>query len=161
MRKSVILLMTLLFFTFLTACGEDPVQSDLLNYVNNELSKLQKTESDISNKINGVIGTNYKNDEITYETLDKEIIPKYKKFLGQVEGVEPKTPEVKQVHELYIDSVHQEYNALVQLMSAIENNDSNLTVESNEKINLSAKKSREFTSKLTELASKHGIEMKK
>ena len=50
-----------------------------------------------------------------------------------------------------------QYNALVQIMAAIEQLDTNIIVNANEKMSEGRKKLREFETKLVELAEEHNV----
>jgi hypothetical protein len=151
-----VLIITMLF----AGCGEDPIQKDLLNYVNNEIPKIASLESDALDKYNSVTGDNYNTDEETYTALSDSIIPKYRNFITKLEEIKPQTPEVKALHELYIEAANNQYNAFVQLKAAIETQDTNMVSQANEKLDKGRKGLRDFQDKIAELAKKHNVEFK-
>ena len=152
---SIIIMITL----FLFGCGQDPVQQDLLNYLNNEMPELADLESEVLKDYESVTGPNYKNDLETYKVITGKVIPKYRNFISKLEAIQPKTSEVRELHELYIGAVNKQYNAIVQISAAIFNQDANLVVQANEKLNEGRKEIRNFHNKLQELASKHNVEI--
>jgi Tfp pilus assembly protein PilP len=159
-RRKVSQTIISLFVVILMLVGcssSDPVQEDLLNYWNNEILTLDAEETKILDAYASVTGDNYKNDEDVLKVLE-EITPKYKTLSEKIESIRPETKEVKELHELYISATNTQYNAFLQLTSAIEKEDVNLVVEANEKIDTANKALRDFDSKLAELQVKHNIE---
>jgi len=140
--------------------GKDPVQEELLTYVNKELPKVDKMETAVLTQYANITGENYENDEVFYTTLDGVIIPDYRAYTEKVEEIEPETPEVRAIHELLIDSVNNRYNAFVLIKAALENGDSTQIVASNEKLDKARKARRDFMFQLKDLAKKHNVELK-
>lgn len=157
--KTKFFILFILFLSLLTGCGQDPVQEDLLNYVNVELAKTTSLENEAINAYEGVTGSNYKNDVESYAVLNNIVIPKYHEFINRIESIQPKTEEVRQIHELHISSVNKQYNALLKLMTAIENGDSDKVIEANEMLSNSRSDMRNYKARLNELGKKYDVKI--
>ena len=83
--------------------------------------------------------------------------PSVRKFVEGLEEIKPKTKEVQELHELYVEAANMQYNALVQIMAAIEQLDTNIIANANEKMSEGRKKLREFETKLLELAEEQNV----
>lgn len=84
-----------LFAILLTGCSNDPVQDDLLNYINKEIEVVADLENKAVSKYESVTGVNYTNDQTLYDALLDEIIPTYQDFLKKLEDISIETDEVK------------------------------------------------------------------
>ena len=83
--------MTMLLSVVCFGWSQDPVQEDLLNYINTELPTVADLETEAMQKYESVTGDNYTDDFVLYETLSNEIIPTYRKFVEGLEELKPKT----------------------------------------------------------------------
>lgn len=162
MKRYVVFMVMIIFvLLLLSGCWQDPVQEDLLDYINNKLTPLVETEEQIINRYDSVIGENYTSDEVTYKVLTEEVIPKYRDFVEKLEEIQPQTEEVQEVHEIYLSAVNKQYNAMTQVAAAIEQLDTNLIVQANEKMAEGRSEIRTFQSKLHTLAKEHNVEIQK
>ncbi len=158
-RRMAYLVTISLAMLFLVGCVQDPVQEDLLNYLNNEIAPLAETETQIIDSYDSVVGENYTSDEELYRVLSEDVMPKYRDFSAKLEEIQPQTQEVREVHELYITAVNKQYNAIVQMIAALENQDMNLIVEANEKLSEGRSDIRSFNNSLETLAAEHDVEI--
>jgi len=126
-------ILVLLPLLLLTACTS--VQDDLTTYVDDTLPPLFKTESEVINKYDSVIGNNYVNDSVLYTTLIGEVIPEYNDFIDDLEHVEIETDEVQKVHDHFIKAAKTQEKGFEILKTAIEKQDSAEVEKANQKIN--------------------------
>ncbi|MFE1242854.1 hypothetical protein ACFW35_01890 [Fictibacillus sp. NPDC058756] len=91
--KNYVLMGILCFIFILSGCG-DPVQDELLNYVNEEMRALGDKEGEIVEKYADVTGLNYTDDATLYNALKEEIIPEYNVFIKDLEAVEIDSDEL-------------------------------------------------------------------
>lgn len=98
MRTKMLFGLVLIALVF-TGCFSDPVQDDLINYINSELAPLADLEAEAIEKYESVVGINYTSDIIVYNTLIREVVPTYRKFVDRLEKIRPRTKEVQEVHE--------------------------------------------------------------
>ncbi len=138
-------------------CNKDPIQADLLDYINKDLKELAELESAAVDAYGGSTGDNYTSDEELYQTLNTTVIPKYKEFNSRLEKVSIATSEVKDVHEKYISASNKQYQAFLKLQIAIEKQDKNLVLESNALLDSARKDLRDWKFELNELCKSHDV----
>ncbi|WNB92535.1 hypothetical protein [Bacillus sp. NEB1478] len=156
------LLASILFLVFiLSGCGDDPVQEDLLHYVNKEAPKLAKEEGKAVGAYSSVTGTNYTDDLTMYNVLLDEVIPQYNEFIDDLESVDVKTDELRKIHENYIEAANIQASAFLTLVTALENQDSALVNEANEKLNTARTMLRDYQQDIKKLAKEHDVELNK
>jgi len=136
--------------------GNDTVQDDLLNYINEQLIPVQTEESTLIQKYNETLDDPNNGDTELYDTL-QSIIPDYKEVIERIESIQPETPEVRKLHEMYIATANKQFNAMVQMQAAAEKHDTNIVSEANEKLDEARKGEREFNNALEELSKSHNI----
>ncbi|MBH0169180.1 hypothetical protein [Fictibacillus sp. 18YEL24] len=159
MRKYV-LASVLFLICILSGCG-DPIKDDLLNYVNEEMPTIGKEESTIIGKYDNVTGSNYTDDQTLYDALKVEIIPSYNEFIKELEAVEIDTEELRKLHENFIEAANIQASAFLLIVSAIENQDSTMINEANEKLNTARKMMRDYKNDVEKLAKKHDVKLEK
>ncbi|WP_066249892.1 hypothetical protein [Neobacillus drentensis] len=144
----------------LSGCSGDPVQDDLLNYVNKEMKEVGKLESTAVSAYEGVSGTNYQDDQTMYDALMKDVIPNYSEFVKELESVKIKTDEVREIHEIYIEGANIQMNAFAKIKQALENQDADLIQEANDMLADARSHIREYQTKLNKLAKEHDVDIK-
>ncbi|MBE6694028.1 MAG: hypothetical protein E7589_04620 [Ruminococcaceae bacterium] len=137
--------------------GEDAVQSDLLDYINNDMTDVSALDSDVVDLYNKA--KNSVNDYTMYQILCDEVIPKSKELIEKAEAVEIGTDEVKAAHELYLDAINKQNQALTLMLSALENQDYTVLTQANEKLDESRRLMRDYESELKALAKEHDVEI--
>lgn len=151
----------ILFLVFiLSGCG-DPAQDDLLDYVNEQMPTLADDETEIVGKYAAVTGMNYTDDQTLYETLKGEIIPEYNQFIKDLEAVEIETDELRKIHEDYIEATNIQASAFLLIVTAIENQDSAMINEANQKLNTARKMMRDYNNDVKKLAKEHDVKLEK
>lgn len=158
MKKGLIILFVFLITITLYGCGNDVVQEDLLNYINEELPKIVDLESTVIEGYDNVSGNNYTNDEVMYLSIRDEILPASLRLIEAAEDITPETKEVKDIHEIYISAINTQNSAFTTILSALETQDYEKISIANEKLDDSRKKMRDYTSSITELAKEHNVE---
>jgi len=154
------LLPVALISAILAGCGSNPVQDDLISYLNEDLRPLADEETEIMGIYESITGENYADDESLYAEMEN-LIPRYRDYVAKVEEIRPETDEVKELHELYITASNKQYNAMVQISAALENQDVNLVSEANGKLDEARSGMREYRNRLEALAKKHDVEFEK
>ncbi|MBN8209780.1 hypothetical protein JI666_13570 [Bacillus sp. NTK071] len=150
------------FIALLALVGcSDPVQEDLLHYVNDEMPALVDEETAIIDLYDSVIGPNHQDDSITYQTLTAEVIPQYVGYIDRVQKVEVETSELREIHENYIDALHLQHSAFLGVVSAIEHQDYSEMDAANAKLQEAGKMMRDYQADVSVLAEEHGVELKK
>ncbi|MHA7138117.1 hypothetical protein ACRTEV_12730 [Rossellomorea arthrocnemi] len=142
----------------LSGCS-DPVQDDLLNYINEDMKPLAVLEEEAIAEYDSVTGDNYVDDMTTYIHIEEVVVPMYRDFIEQLEAVDPETSEVKELHESYIEAVNIQNNAMLRLLAAIEQQDYEMVADANEMLAEGRAGIRSFTSELERLAEEHNVEI--
>ncbi|WP_409294299.1 hypothetical protein V1498_13870 [Peribacillus sp. SCS-26] len=141
----------------LAGCGSDPVQDEILKYVNEEMPKLADKEEKVIKDYESITGQNYTDDQTMYDKLQGTIIPKYNEFISDLEGVEVDSKDLSNIHEGYIEAVNIQGEAFVKMTEAIEKQDSGLIAEANSMLADARKKMRTFQSDIKGLAKEHDV----
>ncbi|TYR80771.1 hypothetical protein FZC66_10430 [Priestia megaterium] len=158
MKKRIALLIPLLFL--LSACFNDPIQDDLIDYSNNDLSKASELEARAIEAYDSVSGDNYTDDAAMYTAMVNEVIPQYRKFIDELEEIKVETDELRDIHEGYIKAANTQYNAFVKIVSALDKRDRTLIVEANEMLDEARKGIRQYLTDIERLAKEHDVEFK-
>ena len=156
--KKFINFIGLVFLVLLLGCS-DPVQEELLTYINDDLAELGELEGEAIGTYDSVTGANYTDDFVLYDALTLEIIPIYLEFIGELESVEISSSELREIHENYIDAANNQHIAFTKLVAALENQDANAIEEVNSMLAESRKMMRQYNYDLQELAEKHNVEI--
>jgi len=150
------------FFLFgILFIGLSSCSNDLLNYVNKYLPKVADKETEALDFYDSVRGDNYTDDESMYYTIQNNVLPIYSAFIDELEPIANnlKTPEVKEVHEKYIEAANTQFSAFILILSALENQDYNQMAKANEKLDLGRKLLREWKSELEKLCEENNVEL--
>lgn len=136
--------------------GGDPVQDDLLDYVNNDMTEIVKLDEEVSELYETARSSG--SDYTIYGILLDQVIPKSRELIEKAEAVEVETDELEKLHELYLDALNKQDQAFTLLLSAIEEQDFATVTQANEKLDDARKLMREYISKLEKLAEEHNVE---
>ncbi|MED3574667.1 hypothetical protein [Cytobacillus praedii] len=156
MKKILISLFSVLIL--LTACS-NPIQDDLLSYINDDITPLADLELEAMNAFDNVTGANYTDDETTYNTLIDEVVPIYSEFIDELETIMPDTDEVSKLHEQYIDAANLQHSAFVNILDALEIGDTELITEANQKLAEARQEIRTYEQNIKKLAEENNVEL--
>lgn len=148
-----------LFTLLLSGCFSDPVQEELLVYLNEELPDITKLEINAINAYDSVTGANYSSDQELYDVLLLDVIPTYQEFAGKLEAIRLETDEVREIHEDYIEGVNLQYNAFNKIITALEQQDRAMIEEANVMLDEARKILRDFNFSIEKLANEHEVEL--
>ncbi|MEH7416184.1 hypothetical protein V7266_12945 [Neobacillus drentensis] len=148
------------FILLLSGCFNDPVQDDLLNYVNKEMKQAGKLEAAAVSAYEGVSGANYTDDQTMYDALTKKVIPNYNEFIKELDSVNIETDELKKIHEIYIEGADIQFKAFITIKQALEEQDPALVQEANDMLADAREHIRDYNSKLNNLAKEHDVKLK-
>lgn len=151
----------LVCITVLSGCGSDPVQDDLINYINNQVPTIATLEKKVTTEYTAVKEDSTANNETFAAKLKDVIIPADDELIAKAKAVVPATEEVKKVHDKYIASVTAQNEAFTLLLEAAQKNDEALVKTANEKLENSDKISKEYLADLEALKKEHDVENKK
>lgn len=160
LRKSLSVLI-LFALIILSSCQNDPIQDELLNYVNTEMITAHDLEKKAVTAYESVTGVNFTNDGVLYDTLQNEVIPTYEKFLKELHSVKLETDELKDIHDIYINAAETQYEAFGVIIEALEQQDPALVQEANALLEQGRDQINDYQSKLNALAEEHNVNLKK
>ncbi len=122
----------ILSFAMLIACGANPVQQDLVNYINVEMKKVRELESTAVQAYASVSGENYENDSIMYTVINETVLPNYQEFYNTLSSIKPATEEVASLHREYVLAASDQLEAFNLIIEAIEKQDIQIINKANE-----------------------------
>lgn len=160
MKKGIIffvLIMSVLLFA--SGCMYSKVTKDILNYVNNQLPPLAELEDVSVRAWESVSGDNYIDDETMYDTLEKTILPQYSDFVTKLKAITVETPELQEVHNLYIKGATSQLEAFQTVKKAIEEENDSLIDVANEKLTSGYELIMQMQDKLQKLADDNNVEL--
>ncbi|HCZ34852.1 MAG TPA: hypothetical protein DHV26_02880 [Cytophagales bacterium] len=116
----------------LLQCSPNPVQLDLLNYINVEMPKVATLETEAIEAYASISGENYQGDSLMYFTIVETIVPKYEEFYTILKDIKPATAEVQSLHKEYIQAAADQLEAFKLILDAIEKQDANIITQAND-----------------------------
>lgn len=150
----------LICVTVLAGCGSDPVQDDLINYINNQVPTIAALEEKVTSEYQAVKTDSNADDAMFAAKLKDVIIPADDELIAKAKATVPATEEVKKVHDKYIASVTAQSEAFAILLDAAGKNDEKLAETANTKLTEAEKLSEEYLADLETLKKDHGVENK-
>jgi len=141
------------------ACASDPVQEDLIDYINNQVPKFAAVASEIVNDHNAVSGKNFQDDAALYKALQGKILPECRKMEIILKEVSPKTPEIRKLHALYVEAYQHEYRGFLLIKTAIEKRDSGIIPTANVEFKKMKQLQQKWREQLDRLNKKHNIDL--
>ncbi|SHH96612.1 hypothetical protein [Desulfosporosinus lacus] len=162
MRKGLATIAILLIsITMLIGCGKtDPVQEDLINYINNQMPTLLELQDKVSKEYEVSVEKNV-DDAAGAVKLKDVIIPASNELLTKAKAIIPATEEVRKVHSEYIEVITQQdesFKLLLQVFEAGKNNDLTLMDTLNEKLKNISEKPNNYSTDLEALKKEHKVE---
>jgi hypothetical protein len=156
LKKKYLVLIIVLFITAMTvSCTEDKVQNDLIDYANTKLPEVSLLQKEAMIDYNNVKDGSKDAGSI----MVKKVIPEYKNFLNKLSSIHPKTTEVSQLNQIYLDAANLQYSAFIKISKSIETNNKDLVKSANSDLEKARVKISEFKLKLSELADKHKVKI--
>jgi hypothetical protein len=108
------------------------VSSDLKSY-SEELLPLADEEQGLLDTYESVTGANYTDDGTTYDAI-QGLIPRGNAFIAKIEAIQPSTPQLQAIHAKYVQGWNDQVEAWLLISSALENQDSSLIAQGNDKL---------------------------
>jgi hypothetical protein len=166
-RKILVSLMAVAMMAAMTGCGnktdstEDSqvsVKNDLVEFVGTEIPEVEAKEVQVMDAYNAYFAEDSTVDtDKLQQDLSDNLIPTYKEFLDDTEAIEVATDEVKELKTLYLDAMNTQYQALLKVQSAIENNDTDIQDEAKDLITQANDKYTQYNDAVYELAQKENV----
>lgn len=111
-------------------------------------------------RFQSVMGVNSKSDTHSAETISTIVVPEYRSFVEELEAINPKTDEVRILHEYYVDGAKKQMEGMEQMVQALEKSNFPAVIQANATIAEGASDIKRWTKKLKELSDKHGVVLK-
>lgn len=162
MKKGLATIAILLIsVTMLIGCGKtDPVQEDLINYINNQMPTLLELQDKVSKEYEVSVEKNV-DDAAGAVKLKDVIIPASNELLTKAKAIVPATEEVRKVHSEYIEVITQQdesFRLLLQVFEAGKNNDLTLMDTLSEKLKTISEKPNNYSTDLEAMKKEHNVE---
>jgi len=144
-----------LFFLF--ACATDRVATDLALYLNQGVMNVAELEQKSLERYAAVTGDNYTSDESVYHALKDQVIPLYRRFLEGLRAIRPETDEVRNLNRVIIEAAQAMYEGFRLKMVGIEQDETELILAGNRKIDEGRIKAEAWQGELGGLANRTGL----
>lgn len=141
-----------------SASSEEDLKEAFANYID-QISQLAAEEERILGLYSSVTGVNYQDDEILYYTLLDEVIPGYNLFIGDLEAIMPRHPEIVALHEKYIEAANIQLGAFTLMISALEEQNFDTITEANAALDESRTLLREWIYEVDALSAETGVSL--
>jgi len=155
--KIITLIFSLALASVSGGCATDKVAIDLTNYLNQGDLNVAELEEKSLARYASVTGSNYKNDQTTYEALRDYVIPLYKRFIRGLRALQPETEEVRSLNRIYIDGAESLLEGFKLVMLAIDTQDASLIRPANEYLEKGRLENERWRKELIALAGKHDV----
>lgn len=147
----------LICVTALAGCGSDPVQDDLINYINNQLPAIATLEDKVTSEYQAIKKDSNADDAAFAAKLKDVIIPASDELIAKSKATVLATEEVKKLHDKYIASMTKQSEAFAILLDAAKNSDENLVKTANDKLTEAENLSKEYLADLETLKKDHDV----
>ena len=161
MKKILAFILVLLCMLGMVGCVNNKKQDELLKYSSEIITKLEPIEDAFNNSYKSVTGENYINDETTYTeftentvVLARNLSDKALEFADEIND-----EEILETHRIYINYASHQLNAIIMMISAIENKDREMVSTANEKLNEANNYALDYKAKIKALAKKYDLEI--
>jgi hypothetical protein len=145
----------------LAGCLGDPVQDEILTYVNEDTADAKELEGKAISAYESVSGENYSDDQTMYDALLNDVIPTYTEFIKELESVSIEEEELKEIHEIYIEGANLQLQGFNKIVEALEAQDASIIDEANEILADGRNSIQDYQAKLEEFAKEHDVEITK
>jgi len=159
LKKLSWFLSVLFFVTLLAGCGSDPIQDDLISYINEGVLSVADEEKRILAEYASLNAENA-DDETFSNRLNESIIPAYQNYVEKVTDIKPKTKEVRALHEILIEIVNTQMSAFVTMVDALEKQNFSLVEQANGQLDQVSKLTKDYHEKLADLAKDYKVNYK-
>ncbi|MGL1931354.1 MAG: hypothetical protein OCC45_06290 [Desulfotalea sp.] len=156
-KKSVVFNLILIVFTilFLNGCGSDSVEKDVTDYIKNQVPKFKTLSTELIDDIDSLTAENYIDDATTLKSMHNAVTKCVQITTIVEDQISPKAPEVRALHEIYIEFSNSQCNALQLMESGMENGDREIINKAGEQFIEAQSLETQWLSKLIELKNKH------
>lgn len=142
--------------TLLTACG-NPVYDDLENFMNVEMVEVNENYK----KIAAEAGTweNIEDETELQTSIENNMLPYVNDSLEKLEKITPKTEEVKELKDTYVQIMQSYKEGFEEVLAGIKALDEDMMLSGNEKLENGLQALEEYNAALEALAADVGAEI--
>lgn len=158
----VIYLILFTAFTLFTFRGYfSNTSRELIDYVNNDVTELAKTETKMLDSFDSASGDNFTDDYSLYNEITTTTLPTAESLVSQADEIynDLSSKEIKEVHSIYMDYCKTYCEALEYVLDAIEQQNTTTLDEANSKFEQAAGLAADYQDRLKRLADKCGVEI--
>ncbi|MBN1473842.1 MAG: hypothetical protein JW914_04440 [Syntrophaceae bacterium] len=156
---AITLIIVLASYYLLRISGDTAVRDDLVDYINNKVTKAHQSELRAMDDYDSVNKEQHIDKEALLEKLTSDIIPTYKSFIEELKGIKPKTRKVEKINELYIDAANAQYDAFTSMSDALKNKDEKTLTAAMSKLDENRQLFMKMRSRLARLAVRENIKI--
>lgn len=161
MKKTLrVMVITFMMVLCMTGCGKE--QDELLDYLNGDARKeVTELEKKTKESYASVTGDNYKDDQTTLDELSKNTADLAKQTVEKATslGKDLEGEKLKEVHQLYVDSLKDLQSGIDQFIQALESGDADKMTQVNESLDKANEESKKTTEELKKLAKELDVEV--
>ena len=152
-----LLLMVVMSVTLLAGCGTDPIQADLENFLNVEMTEVNADYT----KITEEVGTweTLEDDTAIKKSIDDTLLPLVNGSLEKLKDITPETEEVKAIKDKYVKVMETYKTGFETLSEGCETQDEATINAGSQKLEEAVELLDEYNKALEELAKEHGSEV--
>lgn len=136
----------------------NPVQEELISYINEGILPLVEEEVRLTQIYNSVTGENAIDDITLYNKLSEEIIPGYEIITTKAELMLINSEEIRKVHELYVEVLNTQCAAFTTMLDALKYQDYDTMTEANKKLTEAELMFTEYQYQSMDLGAKYDVD---
>jgi len=155
--RNLVLTFSIVSIAFFS-CDNTPKNQELENYVFNVIPDLMKEELALVKEFNQISPNDMLKNKNGDSIISNIIIPNYKKFIGKLDTVTIKDPELKKIHAKYIEASYLQLDYYDYFLANLRNNFSKPVDSLNTKTDLQRAVNKEWGKLLNDMCQKYGVD---
>lgn len=148
-------LMAILVMGFLTACGQDDVTKELLQYINTDTRGVNENSKKLAEELGK--WSSLTDDQSAMTFIKNNILPVLNDSIDKLSRIDVKTPEVKKLRDMYMDSMKCYKEGFEILLQGAGNKSVDIVSRGNDKLKEANQKQNEYYEALKALAAQKNI----
>lgn len=138
------------------SCGVS-IRDDLDEYINRSIANASVYEDTAMEAYGAVTGVNYSTEDALMRALEETVIPNYRKYLGLLEQIDPKTDSVKALHKLLMEGSRAQMESFSLSLEGLRSQNQDLILNANRQMSDSRIKLRAYLARLDVLMQETGV----
>ena len=132
------------------------IKADLEKYIN-KLAAIGVDEVTAVQAYTKVTGSNFQSDEILYNVLNDTVIPTCERFVDTLNSYTSATDVVHQINQKYVEGANKQYQAFLEIRTAIEQQDKSMVDDANNLLGQAVKDISDFRFQLNQACAKYNV----